>query len=104
MLEALHGTKRLQATLLYGAGLRLMECLRLRVKDLDPSRGQLTVRQGKGRRDRTTTLPRRLHRPLERHLERVRDLHRRDLAEGTAGVPLPDALERKYPGAAREWG
>ncbi len=104
VLAALHGTKRLQATLLYGAGLRLMECLRLRVKDLDPARGQLTVRQGKGRRDRITTLPRRLHGPLERHLEAVRDLHRRDLAEGYAGVPLPDALERKYPGAARDWG
>src|SRR5262245_48469854 len=80
ILEKLHGTKRLQATLLYGAGLRLMESLRLRVKDLDPTRGQLTVRQGKGRRERVTTLPRRLQAPLERHLQGVRDLYRRDLA------------------------
>ncbi len=104
ILERLHGTKRLQATLLYGAGLRLMESLRLRVKDLDPTRGQLTVRQGKGRRDRVTTLPRRVQAPLERHLQAVRDLYRRDLAEGYAGVPLPNALERKYPSARREWG
>ena len=103
VLEQLHGSKRLQATLLYGAGLRLMECLRLRVKDLDPGRAQLTVRQGKGRRERVTTLPRRLREPLERHLAAVRDLHRRDLGEGYAGVPLPDALERKYPSARREW-
>jgi integrase len=95
ILDQLHGSKRLQATLLYGAGLRLMECLRLRVKDLDLDRSQLTVRQGKGRRDRVTTLPRRLRKPLERHLATVRDLHRRDLDQGLAGVPLPDALERK---------
>ncbi len=104
VLEQLHGAKRLQATLLYGGGLRLIECLRLRVKDLDLDRSQLTVRQGKGRRDRVTTLPRRLREPLEHHLGAVRDLHRRDLACGYAGVPLPDALERKYPTARREWG
>ncbi len=104
VLAQLHGTKRLQATLLYGAGLRLMECLRLRVKDLDPARSQLVVRQGKGRRDRITTFPRRLREPLERHLEGVRDLHRRDLDRGYSGVPLPGGLERKYPTAAYEWG
>ena len=103
VLDRLHGTARLQATLLYGAGLRLMECLRLRVKDLDFERGQLVVRQGKGRRDRATTLPSRLREPLERHLRSVRDLHRRDLQQGYAGVPLPDALALKYPNAAREW-
>jgi integron integrase len=104
VLAELHGTHRLEATLLYGAGLRLLECLRLRVKDLDLERYQVVVRQGKGRRDRATTLPRSLRQPLERHLKRVRDLHQRDLREGWGEVPLPDALERKYPNAGREWG
>jgi integron integrase len=103
VLAQLHGTRRLQGTLLYGAGLRLLECLRLRVKDLDFSRSQLTIRQGKGRRDRMTTLPRRLHGPLERHLAEVRRLHQRDIEHGYGEVPLPDALGRKYPTAARDW-
>jgi len=103
VLAHLHGTRRLQATLLYGAGLRLMECLRLRVKDLDFARSQLTIRQGKGRRDRMTTLPRRLRGPLERHLVQVRRLHERDLEQGYGEVLLPDALGRKHPTAAREW-
>jgi integron integrase len=103
VLGQLHGTHQLEATLLYGAGLRLLECLRLRVKDLDFERGQVVVRQGKGRRDRATTLPRRLREPLERHLRGVADLHRRDLAQGCGEVPLPDALDRKYPGASRDW-
>jgi len=104
VLARLHGTRRLQATLLYGAGLRVLECLRLRVKDIDPARGQLAVRQGKGRRDRVAPLPRRLRAPLARHLETLRDLHRRDLAAGSAGAPLPGALDRKLPAAGREWG
>jgi integron integrase len=103
VLAQLHGTRRIQGTLLYGAGLRLLECLRLRVKDLDFSRSQLTIRQGKGRRDRMTTLPRRLRGPLERHLVEVRRLHQRDIEEGYGEVPLPDALGRKYPTAARDW-
>jgi len=103
VLGHLHGTRRLQATLLYGAGLRLMECLRLRVKDLDFSRWQLTIRQGKGRRDRMTTLPRRLRGPLEQHLVEVRRLHQSDLEEGYGEVLLPYALDRKHPTAAREW-
>jgi len=103
MLDYLHGTRRLQATLLYGAGLRLMECLRLRVKDLDFARSQLTIRQGKGHRDRMTTLPRRLRGPLERHLAQVRLLHQRDLEEGYGEVLLPDALGRKHPTAAGDW-
>jgi integron integrase len=103
LLSHLHGTRLLQATLLYGAGLRLMECLRLRVKDLDFARAQLAVRQGKGRRDRMTTLPRRLREPLERHLLEVRRLHQRDLERGYGAVLLPDALDRKYPAAGREW-
>ena len=104
VLRQLEGTRRLQVMLLYGGGLRLLECLRLRVKDLDPMRGQLCVRQGKGRRDRVTTLPRRLREPLGLHLARVQALHREDLAAGYAGVALPDALARKYPGAQRAWG
>jgi integron integrase len=103
VLAQLQGTQRLQATLLYGGGLRLLECLRLRVKDVDADRGQLAVRQGKGRRDRAAPLPRRVREPLARHLQTVRDLHRRDLEAGYAGVRLPDALERKYPSARREW-
>jgi integron integrase len=103
VLAHLHGTRRLKCTLLYGAGLRLLECLRLRVKDVDFSRSQLTIRQGKGRRDRMTTLPRRLRGPLERHLVEVRRLHQRDLEQGYGEVPLPDALGRKYPTAARDW-
>ncbi len=104
VLRHLHGTKLLQATLLYGGGLRLMECLRLRVKDLDPERSQLVVRHGKGGRDRVTTFPKRVHEPLRRHVQSLRDLHRRDLDHDYDGVPLPNALDRKYPGASREWG
>jgi integron integrase len=104
VLAALEGRHRLQVALLYGTGLRVMECLRLRVKDLDPARGQLSVRRGKGGGERFTMLPRRVVAPLERQLEMVRDLHRSDVAAGFAGVALPDALDRKYPGARREWG
>ncbi len=104
VLGELHGTKRLQATLLYGGGLRLMECLRLRVKDLDPARSQVTIREAKGQRERVTLLPQSLGPALEKHLAGVRDLHRRDLEAGYAGVPLPGALERKYPSASRAWG
>lgn len=103
VLGHLHGVRQLQATLLYGAGLRLMECLRLRVKDLDFARLHLTIRQGKGRRDRMTTLPRRLRGPLERHLVEVRRLHRRDLDQGYGEVLLPYALDRKHPTTARDW-
>ncbi len=104
VLEQLHGTKRLQATLLYGSGLRLIECLRLRIKDLEPDRALIVVRQGKGRRERTAPFPRRLREPLQRHPEGVRDLHRRNLASGYTGVLLPDALGRKYENAPRDWG
>ena len=103
VLDALSARDRLVATLLYGGGLRLLEALRLRVKDLDLDRRQLTVRQGKGRRDRRCPLPGRVRRPLLEQLESVRRLHRHDRERGT-GVRLPDALERKYPGATREWG
>jgi integrase len=92
------------ARLLYGCGLRLMECCRLRVKDVDFGRGQIMVRQGKGNKDRVVMLPRSLRAELERQLERRRTLHERDLARGVARVELPDALERKYPKAAQELG
>lgn len=90
--------------LLYGSGLRLMECVRLRVKDIDFEYHQLTVREGKGDKDRRTMLPSSVAQPLERHLNRVRELHQGDLKEGFGEVFLPHALERKYPHAAKEWG
>lgn len=94
----------LMAQLLYGAGLRLMECLRLRVKDIDVGRQQITVRQGKGDKDRVTMLPAVVIPALHRQLARSRRIHSRDLAEGYGEVELPDALARKYPSAARSWG
>jgi integron integrase len=104
LLSRLEGTHWLMASLLYGAGLRLMECLRLRVQDVDFSRKEILVRDGKGFKDRVTMLPAALAAPLRAHLERVRELHRQDLAAGCGAVHLPYALERKYPGAARDWG
>lgn len=92
------------ATLLYGTGIRLMECLRLWVKDIDLVRNQITIREGKGNKDRLTMLPAAVKDPLARHLEGVREQHERDLTNGFGCVALPDALERKYPNANREWG
>jgi integron integrase len=103
VLRQIEGTHRLVAALLYGSGLRLLECLQLRVKDLDFDRRQLVVRQGKGRRDRHTPLSRKLRPALERHLERVRAVHEGDRQRGI-GVWLPGALEIKYPSAVLEWG
>jgi integron integrase len=88
---------------LYGAGLRREECLDLRVKDLDFDRQQIVVRQGKGAKDRATVLPVAAVEMLKAHLLLVRRIHENDLAEGFGRVTLPFALERKYPGAAREW-
>ena len=99
----LSGVHRLVCGLLYGSGLRLMEGLRLRVKDLEFERRELVVRDGKGRQDRVTMLPVSLEEPLRAQMERARALHERDLAEGCAVVYLPQALQRKYPQAAREW-
>lgn len=104
MLKQLDGTSKLMAGLLYGSGLRLMECLRLRVKDVEFEHRQLTVRDGKGAKDRVTMLPESLVRPLQAHLERVKALHQADLAAGHGDVYLPFALARKYPNADREWG
>ena len=89
--------------LLYGTGMRIMECVRLRVKDVDFARSEIVVRQGKGARDRMTMLPQTLSAPLKDHLVRVKTLHEADLEEGYGEVYLPDALARKYPGAPRQW-
>ena len=104
LLEALDGVNWIMASLLYGAGLRLLECLRLRVKDLDFSSNQILVREGKGNKDRRTMLPAVVRGPLTAHLDRVRQLHKQDLEQGYGKVYLPDALARKYPQADREWG
>jgi integron integrase len=99
----LHGTPGLMAGLLYGSGLRLMECVRLRVKDVDFAYARITVRDTKGGRDRVTMLPVNLTAPLQRHLQKAKAQHEQDLADGFGEVWLPDALARKYPNAAREW-
>jgi integron integrase len=104
VLEALAEPSRLVVLLLYGSGLRLLECLRLRVKDLDLPGGQVTVRGGKGNRDRVTVLPAAARTGLGRRLEENYRRHRKDLACGAGWVELPDALARKYPNAGREWG
>jgi len=104
ILDQLQGLEWIMAMLLYGAGLRLMECLRLRVKDMDFSRNEILVRDGKGRKDRVTMLPTAVKEPLRRYLEQSRKQHLSDLQDGFVGVALPYALERKYPSAAREWG
>jgi integron integrase len=103
VLESMSGTHQLMAKLLYGSGLRLMECLRLRVKDLDFAQRQIIVRNGKGHKDRVTMLPESLIPDLQRHLHHVKLIHEEDLAKGYGSVYLPDALERKYPNANREW-
>jgi len=104
ILANLEGTSWLIAGLLYGSGLRLMEGLRLRVKDVDFTYGQLTIRDGKGEKDRVTMLPASLNKPLTRHLAKVRLLHRDDLEAGFGEVFLPYALARKYPQAPKDWG
>ncbi len=104
VIRELDGTPRLMATLLYGAGLRLLECAKLRVKDVDFGRSQLVVRGGKGDRDRVTVLPASVKPSLARHLERVGRMHEADLRASAGWVELPLALARKYPHAGREWG
>jgi integron integrase len=103
VLAHLSGTTWIMATLLYGAGLRLLECLRLRVKDVDFTYNQIVVRDGKGRKDRVTMLPQQIKAPLRRHLHDVQQLHAQDVQAGAGHVYLPYALERKYPNASREW-
>src|SRR5436190_18434211 len=99
----LDGKYRLMAGLLYGSGLRLMECVRLRVKDVDLGYLRITVRDGKGGKDRVTMLPVNLARSLERHLQKMRTQHEEDLEAGFGAVYLPDAIDRKWPNAAKEW-
>jgi len=103
VLAAMSGNYQLIARLLYGSGLRLVECLRLRVKDVDFAQHQIIVRDGKGGKDRVTVLPDSLIEPLQKHLRRVEMLHQNDLDDGYGAVYLPDALEQKYPNANCEW-
>ena len=103
VLEALEGVPRLVVTLLYGAGLRLQESLELRVKDIAFDRREITVRRGKGRKDRRVMLPEVVREALARHLGEVKRVHERDLAAGFGRVVLPEALERKFPSAPQEW-
>jgi integron integrase len=104
VLAGLTGVPHLAGLLMYGAGLRVLECLRLRVKDVEWDRGELVVRQGKGDKDRVVMLPRSLRPELEKQLQERRVLHERDLCRGIAYVPLPAALARKYPQAVQELG
>jgi integron integrase len=99
----LNGTTKLMAGLLYGSGLRLMECVRLRVKDVDLGYLTITVRDSKGGKDRVTMLPTNLAQALQRHLLKRRSQHEQDLADGFGGAHLPHALARKYPNADRQW-
>jgi integron integrase len=103
VIDAMAGVHQLMAKLLYGSGLRLMECVRLRVQDLDFAMRQVIVRSGKGAKDRTTPLPQSLVAPLQEHLRRVKLTHAQDIRDGYGHVYLPGALDRKYPNASREW-
>lgn len=103
ILSAMEGTPQLVAGLLYGAGLRLMECLRLRVKDIVFERNQIIVRSGKGEKDRITLLPETMKEPLRKHLEWVKQLHQKDLEDGFGDTYLPPSLLRKHPRMAYEW-
>jgi len=103
VLGELSGTHQLTARLLYGSGLRLMECLRLRVQDIDFERKEILVRDGKGAKDRITMLPESLKAPLQKHLRTVKAIYEKDRADGWGHVRMPDALDRKYPNAPAEW-
>jgi integron integrase len=103
LLQCLRGTTRLIACLLYGSDLRLLECLQLRIKDIDFSRKEIRVRDGKGRKDRVTLLPAAVSEALREHLQAIRSQHETDLRNGAGYVALPDALRAKYPAAPREW-
>lgn len=104
VLRCPSGVKWIMANLLYGSGMRLMECIRLRVKDVDFSYDQIMMREGKGKKDRVTMLPQNVKMPLQKHLNGVKKIHQQDLKEGFGSVYLPHALERKYSNASREWG
>lgn len=104
VLAQLDGTTWLMASLIYGSGMRLMECVRLRVKDVEYHYSQIIIRDAKGQKDRVTMLPQSLVESLRDHLARVKERHEQDLREGHGRVYLPNALDRKYPNANREWG
>jgi integron integrase len=104
VISLMDGTAQVVAKLLYGSGLRIMEAVRLRIKDIDYQMKQLTVRAGKGDKDRFTTFPATLTPLLQNHLAGVKTLHQQDLAQGHSEVYLPHALARKHPNAAKEWG
>jgi integrase len=104
VFQQMEGTHLLMAKLLYGCGLRLMECIRLRIQDLDFGNGRIYVRDGKGGKDRTVILPDSVRAALSDHVERVRTLHESDLREGYGEVYMPEALGRKYPNGCREIG
>lgn len=103
VLACLSGDKRIMAALMYGTGLRLMECLSLRIQDIDFNRNEILVRDGKGAKDRVTMLPESLKKSLQDHLEKVKIIHDRDMRDGWGRVLMPNALDRKYPNANREW-
>jgi len=104
ILGQLKGVHWIMAMLLYGAGLRLRECLQLRVKDIDFNYNQVSVRDAKGGKDRIVPLPQKVKEPLKKHLESVKRIHEKDLKDGFGTVSMPDALERKYPNASRSYG
>ena len=103
VLANLAGDKWLMASLMYGAGLRLMECLRLRIQDIDFARNEILIRDGKGAKDRITMLSESLKTPLQDHLKKVKAIHERDLGDGWGRVQMPTALDRKYPNATADW-
>jgi integron integrase len=103
VLADLAGDKWLMASLMYGAGLRLMECLRLRTQDIGFSRNEILIRDGKGAKDQITMLPESIKAPLQEHLRAVKAVHEKDLADGWGLVPMPDAHNHKHPNAPREW-
>jgi len=103
VIQCMSGTPQLMAKLLYGSGLRVSECVQLRVKDIDFTQRQIVLRDAKGMQDRVTVLPESLVKPLQEHLQRVKRLHEEDLKKGYGSVDLPFALKRKYPNADREW-
>jgi integron integrase len=103
VLSRLEGDKWLMASLMYGAGLRLMECLRLRIQDVDFARNEITIRDGKGAKDRVTMLPASVKMPLQKHLLTAKQIHEKDLTDGWGRVQMPYALDRKYPNASADW-
>ncbi|MCJ7616453.1 MAG: integron integrase [Desulfobacterales bacterium] len=103
VLSGMSGTTQLMAKLLYGSGLRLMECIRLRIKDIDFEINEIRVHSGKGDKDRLVPLPESIKPALKAHLERVKLIHENDLSKGYGEVYLPHALDRKYPNAGKEW-